>query len=237
MRSRLFVSFCLLALAAFLPLQAQVIQGCVDNNKGDVRILKAGQTCDSAKEYAVSWSIAGTPGANGANGRDGRDGTAGAAGAAGRDGLDCDPAAPVAPKQVGTITFTDSAGTTGAIPIYEVDGGVENPTTIGSATGGAGAGKVKYKEFRIIKRSDAASSVFFRRSATGTHFTEAVIDLSTTTTMRKLTLGTVFITGFDVVSVEGSAETLESITFVFGKLKVEAEGGSFCWDQITNTSC
>jgi len=29
--------------------------------------------------------------------------------------------------------------------------GVENPTTIGSATGGAGAGKIKFNEFTIKK--------------------------------------------------------------------------------------
>jgi hypothetical protein len=35
--------------------------------------------------------------------------------------------------------------------------GVENPTTIGSATGGAGAGKIKFNEFTIKKTSDVAS--------------------------------------------------------------------------------
>ena len=35
--------------------------------------------------------------------------------------------------------------------------GCENPTTIGSATGGAGAGKIKFKEFNIKIPSNKAS--------------------------------------------------------------------------------
>ena len=36
--------------------------------------------------------------------------------------------------------------------------GIENPTTIGSATGGAGAGKIKFNEFTIKKLSDQATA-------------------------------------------------------------------------------
>jgi hypothetical protein len=34
---------------------------------------------------------------------------------------------------------------------------IENPTTIGSATGGAGAGKIKFNEVTIKKPTDSAS--------------------------------------------------------------------------------
>lgn len=43
------------------------------------------------------------------------------------------------------------AGTPGAFEIKDFSFGVENPTTIGSATGGAGAGKIKFNEFTIKK--------------------------------------------------------------------------------------
>jgi type VI protein secretion system component Hcp len=42
---------------------------------------------------------------------------------------------------------------------------VENPTTIGSSTSGAGAGKVKFGEFTITKTVDTASPSFFRNAA------------------------------------------------------------------------
>ncbi len=45
-----------------------------------------------------------------------------------------------------------SGGTTAvhvAVEVNDFGFGVENPTTIGSATGGAGAGKIKFNEFTI----------------------------------------------------------------------------------------
>jgi hypothetical protein len=37
---------------------------------------------------------------------------------------------------------------------------VENPTTIGSQTGGAGAGKIKFNEFQITRTTDKSSPSF-----------------------------------------------------------------------------
>src|SRR5438105_8515124 len=48
--------------------------------------------------------------------------------------------------------------------------GVENPTSIGSATGGAGAGKIKFNEFTIKKTVDKASPLLFKVCASGDHF-------------------------------------------------------------------
>jgi type VI secretion system secreted protein Hcp len=47
---------------------------------------------------------------------------------------------------------------------------VENPTTIGSVTGGAGAGKTKLDELTIDKNVDATSPQIFQRLAEGKHF-------------------------------------------------------------------
>src|ERR1041385_2190139 len=58
----------------------------------------------------------------------------------------------------------------GAFEIKDWSFGVENPTTIGSATGGAGSGKAKFNEFTIKKTTDQASPLFFRSCAAGTHF-------------------------------------------------------------------
>src|SRR6202166_3214562 len=42
---------------------------------------------------------------------------------------------------------------------------VENPTTIGSSTSGAGAGKVEFGEFTVTKTVDTASPSFFKNAA------------------------------------------------------------------------
>ena len=47
-----------------------------------------------------------------------------------------------------------SGGQDAAFEIKDFSFGVENPTTIGSATGGAGAGKIKFNEFTIKKTTD-----------------------------------------------------------------------------------
>ena len=70
---------------------------------------------------------------------------------------------------------TDDAAMKGAFEIKDWSFGVENPTTIGSATGGAGAGKVKFNEFTIKKTSDQASPLFFESSAAGTHYKKATL--------------------------------------------------------------
>jgi type VI secretion system secreted protein Hcp len=54
--------------------------------------------------------------------------------------------------------------------IKSFDYGVENPTTIGSQTGGAGAGKVKFDQLTIEKNVDATSPQIFQRLAQGRHF-------------------------------------------------------------------
>src|SRR5438132_10503965 len=61
----------------------------------------------------------------------------------------------------------------GEFEIKDFSFGVENPTTIGSATGGAGAGKIKFNEFTIKKTTDKASPVLMQSCATGQHLKEA----------------------------------------------------------------
>src|SRR5438034_3101761 len=63
----------------------------------------------------------------------------------------------------------------GAFEIKDFSFGVENPTTIGSATGGAGAGKIKFNEFTIKKTTDKASPAFFKNCATGAHYKTVII--------------------------------------------------------------
>ena len=76
---------------------------------------------------------------------------------------------------VSAAADTSNAGTAEIKDVIVVDSfsfGVENPTTIGSATGGAGAGKIKFNEFQIKKTIDNASPVLFKQAAAGASLQE-----------------------------------------------------------------
>jgi type VI secretion system secreted protein Hcp len=145
----------------------------------------------------------------------------------------------------------DSAFCKSAFEIKDFTFGVENPTTIGSATGGAGAGKAKFNEFTIKKRTDNASPVLFQNLAQGIHYETMVLSVrkagggqTSGKVFLKYTFSTVFTTKMDW-SGPGDEGPEESITFVYGKLGVhyqvqQADGtlgaptvGS--WNQITNS--
>ncbi|HWY87016.1 MAG TPA: type VI secretion system tube protein Hcp [Gemmataceae bacterium] len=138
-----------------------------------------------------------------------------------------------------------------AFEIKDFSFGVENPTTIGSATGGAGAGKIKFNEFTIKKTTDSASPLFFKNCCVGAHYKSVTVE------MRKaggdpMTAGkpflrfqfdTVFTTKIDW-SGPGDEGPEESITFVYGKLGVKytvqlatgLQGAQPIagWDQVQN---
>lgn len=133
-----------------------------------------------------------------------------------------------------------------AIVVESFAWGAESPTTIGSATGGSGAGKVKFNELHVTKKVDRASPLLFQQLAKGAHYKTAVL------TLRKVgdkepymtfTMDTVFITKLDYGG--GSPEVSnEEISFVFAKVLVksteELADGTLAapvqsgWDQVTN---
>jgi type VI secretion system secreted protein Hcp len=130
-------------------------------------------------------------------------------------------------QAMGSITFDDGS----SFEIKNFSLGVENETAIGSATGGAGAGKIKFNEFTIKKTSDQASPAFFQNCAEGAHYKQVTI------TMRKSggdqsALDESFVSfSFETVvtakinwSGGGDEGPEESITFVYGKLGVKAAG-------------
>ena len=57
-----------------------------------------------------------------------------------------------------------------AFEIYSFSFGASNPTTIGSASTGSGAGKVSISSFNIMKKSDSASPSLFTNCCNGEHF-------------------------------------------------------------------
>ncbi|QEL19456.1 type VI secretion system tube protein Hcp [Limnoglobus roseus] len=108
---------------------------------------------------------------------------------------------------------------------------VENKSTVGSATGGAGGGKIEFKEFEIKKPTDSASPMFFRNCAAGMHYEVVSIAIrkaggeagkgtaSSGSPYLVFHFGTVFTTkiGWSGPGDEGPSE---SITFSYGELKI-----------------
>jgi type VI secretion system secreted protein Hcp len=138
-----------------------------------------------------------------------------------------------------------------AFEIKDFSFGVENPTTIGSAATGAGAGKIKFNEFTIKKTTDKASPLFFKNSCVGAHYESVTIEMrksggsagASGTTFLRFKFGVVFTTKIDW-SGPGDEGPEESITFVYGKLGVtyfpqESTGSPGTampagWDQMKN---
>ena len=132
--------------------------------------------------------------------------------------------------------------------IKEFSFGIENPTTIGSATGGAGAGKIKFNEFTIKKTTDKASTTFFKNCCAGAHYKTVIINMRKAggdpaapgKEFLRFKFDTVFTTKIDW-SGPGDEGPEESITFVYGKLGIKfipQEPGlqpvAAGWDQVLN---
>src|SRR5437588_3866922 len=115
-----------------------------------------------------------------------------------------------------------------AFEIKDFSFGVENPTTIGSATTGAGAGKIKFNEFTIKKTTDKASPCFFKNCCIGSHYGSVCIEMrkaggdpmSAGKPFLRFKFGTVFTTKIDW-SGPGDEGPEESITFVYGQFGVQ----------------
>jgi len=139
-----------------------------------------------------------------------------------------------------------------AFEIKDFSFGVENPTTIGSGTGGAGAGKIKFNEFTIKKSTDQASPWFFYNSCIGSHYKNVYIEIrksggdekASGTPFLQFRFGVVFTTKIDW-SGPGDEGPEESITFVYGQFGVQYTPQSATgktdgtiqasgWDQIHN---
>jgi type VI secretion system secreted protein Hcp len=138
-----------------------------------------------------------------------------------------------------------------AFEIKDFSFGVENPTTIGSATGGAGAGKIKFNEFTIKKTSDRASPAFFKNCCAGAHYANVTISMrkaggdpaSAGKEFLQFKFATVFTTKIDW-SGPGDEGPEESLTFVYGKLGVlyteqdsagkATKSSPAGWDQVQN---
>lgn len=116
-------------------------------------------------------------------------------------------------------TFANAA----AVELRQFSLAAENPATIGSATSGAGAGKLMFNELFIEKSVDMLSRSLFTMAAKGAHFTKLQLYVrraGTTGSKPYLTysFGTVFVSKIDWTTSSGDEEPLERVTFVYGAM-------------------
>jgi type VI secretion system secreted protein Hcp len=136
-----------------------------------------------------------------------------------------------------------------AIELISFDWSAENTVSIGSASGGAGAGKAKLNRLTVEKRVDSASAALFQRVATGLHFPSMELFVrrggATGPGHLKYRFATVFVSS---VRPSGDGEQMrERVTFEYGSVAQSytqqtatgAAGTVFAagWNQLANVGC
>ena len=139
----------------------------------------------------------------------------------------------------------------GAFELYSFSWGASNPVSIGSASSGAGAGKVSISSFNIMKKTDKASPVLFLACCKGGHYPKAdvVLRKSGGKAVEYLTysFSEVFVESIQWSGSAGGDDTpSESVSFAFGKCELkyypqDEKGGAgtavpASWDLRANKS-
>jgi type VI secretion system secreted protein Hcp len=112
------------------------------------------------------------------------------------------------------------------IEILSFSMGASNPVTMGSAGGGAGAGKASLSSFNCLKASDAASPGLFQACCSGKHFPKAVVKLQKSGGDSAVDYLTYEFENVFVESVQWSGSSggddrpTESLSLAFGKVTV-----------------
>jgi type VI secretion system secreted protein Hcp len=137
------------------------------------------------------------------------------------------------------------------IAVNSVEFGVENPTTIGTASGGAGAGKATFESFKVSKLVDSASPALFQSLTTGSHFPvmKLFVRRAGATTPSDYAIyefRMVFITKIDVSGAAGEDALQETVEMVYGAMQMTyatmtatgtiAKQQVAIWNQVTNTN-
>ena len=194
------------ALARATDGSAQIV-ACVKSN-GDLHIIGPTDTCKGG-ESRLAWSVQGPQGIQGIQGPAGHDG---------RDGRD-GASAPIAnTHNVATIEMPADLALTNVVS-WSL--GVSNSVSVGSAGGGAGAGKATFDDLTITKKVDASSPKLISACASGRHFADATLVVTANGTTNTYKLKEVFVTSVKQ-SDDGSTDTnpLEKVTLTFGSFEL-----------------
>ena len=116
--------------------------------------------------------------------------------------------------------------------------GAEKPVSnIGSASTGAGAGKVQVQTFEFIKSIDKTSPGLFRDLSTGHVFKDAAVDVFSTSAKQATEVGAYKLTDVVIKNIAQSGDT-ERVTGVFKSLESTIGSGNHKvttgWNKVQN---
>jgi len=146
-------------------------------------------------------------------------------------------------------TTDDFFKTKNAFEVREFSFGVENPNTIGSATGGAGGGKAKFNTFTIKKSVDQASAPVYQAMVAGAHFPSIMLICRKSGGQKlpylQFAFVGVFVTNINWNGGGGEADFEETVVFQYQAMAVQymqqlASGAvgkkqQAMWSVTTNT--
>jgi type VI protein secretion system component Hcp len=131
----------------------------------------------------------------------------------------------------------------GAIEVSQVEFGLSNKSTIGTASGGAGAGKAAFDEITLTKLVDKSSLPLMQMAAQGEHFK---LDIKYRKSgSDKSGVSPVYLTlhsNLGLISSYKNDNGLEELKILVGDLKLDyndaatKSANSFQWSQITNST-
>ncbi len=137
-----------------------------------------------------------------------------------------------------------------AIEITSFSFGIENITTIGSSSAGAGSGKAVLGKFTIEKTTDNCTPDFFIACGSGGHYKKAHLVLRKSGGITKVPFiryhfSLVFVTKLDWKGAKDDEAPSETIEFAYGALEIEytmqdAQGKPITpakiarWNQVNN---
>ncbi|HZT77084.1 MAG TPA: type VI secretion system tube protein Hcp [Vicinamibacterales bacterium] len=113
----------------------------------------------------------------------------------------------------------------GEIEVLSFSWGITNATTIGSATGGAGAGKASVHDFSIVKMIDATSPLLFEKCCTGEHITGGMftlVDRQTGLGFYKIRFDEILVSSVQPAANPGSHVPTESLSLNFSQIEISA---------------
>jgi type VI secretion system secreted protein Hcp len=136
----------------------------------------------------------------------------------------------------------------GAISLKEFSWSLENPTTIGSAGGGAGAGKAKFEPLTIKKLVDSSSPALMLAAGSGAPIPGATIvvrngNAGAPDAYLQYRLKSVFVTRVESSAAEGDEGVTETVELRYGSLTqryVQTKSNGVKtpivngWDQVVN---
>jgi type VI secretion system secreted protein Hcp len=248
-----------------------------DSPVGSLRIIDPSDTTDSDPDFTqctsgeatITWNQegqqglqgpAGQNGQNGVNGQNGQNGAQGPQGPAGvsasgsGSGSGADVIMELEPTNANLGSLTPvgesqlGSSQNQTFPVSSFDLGATAPTTIGSAAGGSGAGKVTFQKFVVTKPVDKYSSGLFLDLAKGTFLKSAEIIVRKAGAngmaapyaqylMKEVAITDIHVSGGSGTPTETIQGEYGAIQFVIyeqmsnGTTKVGSAGG---WSQVLN---